>query len=76
MRKSRISLMRTIPMYSAAGAAAAAPALAPQQRGCRGASQTGLGRGLVHSGLTRAQPAAALQHQGHALERKKTSCRR
>jgi hypothetical protein len=35
----------------------------------------GFGQGFVHPGLIRAERAAALQYQGHALERKKTLCR-
>src|ERR1700731_3428361 len=32
------------------------------------------GTGLIHSGLIRAERATSLQHQGYALERKKTLC--
>jgi len=35
----------------------------------------GLGQSFVHAGLIRTQRAAALQYQGHALERKTTLCR-
>ena len=36
---------------------------------------TGLGQSIVHARLIRTQRAAALQFQGHALERKTTLCR-